>query len=255
MLPQAPIESIAIAYKDMDEKKRAEMNQVVTHIIAGDGKLWALNQYSGKFGEITENGVEYTHDFDLRNLSPELRYDEDYRFPGFVYKNTLYLFSVMKKEMFFAKYNLKGNEREDAPLAKSMGVAYPYNETHALYVADIQIGQNTGGYAETIYMLDLVTGDLTPAKLDFPEEIAKNTMIYIKGIYQINSDSDLYCVVESGGGVSTNNRILVFDKNGSLKRNVLLPQAKSGFYYLCQPLDSEKVIAVDAFGAFVFDMN
>ena len=65
----------------------------------------------------------------------------------------------------------------------------------------------------------------------------------------------MYCFVESGGGASSDNRLFIVDKNGSLKTSIILPQPDNGFYYLCQPIDTQRMIAVDAFGAAVLDIN
>lgn len=253
-LPPVPVESQVVAYRDMDADKREEMENIVTHVVAGDGKLWAINQYSGKFGQINEDGIEYVYTLDLSDLNPELDYDEDYLLPGFVNEGYLYLFSVMKQEMFFARYNLTTGERQDIALTHRLGVAYPYNSEYALYVANTQTEQS-GGYAENLYTLELATGVLTPMDIDMPDGALKNAITYIKGLYLVDSSNELYCFVESGGGASSNSRMLVFDKNGSLTTNVALPQPIDGFYYLTQPIDAQTVIAVDAYGATVLDKD
>ncbi|MEG0863017.1 MAG: hypothetical protein RSE58_09835 [Clostridia bacterium] len=254
-LPQIPVESVVMEYKDMGAEKRAEMDRIVTHVLVGDGKLWALNQYSGKFGQINQDGIDYAYTLDLTDLNPELNHDEDYRFPGFVSDGYLYLFSVMRKEMFFARYNLTTGERQNVALEYNLGAVYPDGDGHALCLVNIETEQSNGGYAERIYTLDLVTGEIIPLKIDLPNEADENTTIYIKGVYHVHSGEDLYCFVESGGGASSDNKLLVFDKNGSLKTSIILPQPDNGFYYLCQPIDTRRIIAIDAFGANVLDAN
>ena len=254
-LPQVPVESVVMGYKDMGAEKRTEMDQIVTHVLAGDGKLWALNQYSGKFGQINQDGLDYAYTLDLTDLNPELNHDEDYRFPGFVSDGYLYLFSVMRKEMYFARYDLTTGERQNVALEHDLGAVYPDGNGHALCLVNIETEQSSGGYAERIYTLDLATGELIPLEIDLPNEAGENTTTYIKGAYHINSGEDLYCFVEFGGGASSDNRLFIVDKNGSLKTSIILPQPDNGFYYLCQPIDTQRMIAVDAFGAAVLDIN
>lgn len=251
ILPQAPAESMTLAYKDMDSDKKAQMEAIVTHVLAGNGTLWGLNQYSGRFGEIDKEGVIFTHTLDLGDLNPPLNTDADYRFAGFVSEDYLYLFSVMRKDAFIARYSLTNGERQDIALSHSLGVAYPYDGGRALYAADIQTGAGSGGYAESIHTLDLATGALTPMTLSLPKGAKGNTTTYIKRIYPINATDDLYCFVESGSGEAADSSVLVFDKSGALKTRVALPLPENGFYYLCQPIGAQKIIAVDAFGAAV----
>ena len=255
LLPQVPVESIVMEYREMGIDKRAEMDQIVTHVLTGDGKLWALNQYSGKFGQISEEGVDYSYTLDLSNLNPELNDDEDYKYPGFVSEGSLYLFSVMKKKMFFARYSLATGARQDIALMHNGGVAYPYYGGYALYAVNTQTELNSGGYAESMYTLNLATGALAPMEIELPHGIVKSATSYIKGVYFINPSNDLYYFVESGDGASSDSRILVFDKSGSLKINVALSLPENGFYYLCQPIDTQRVITVDAFGAVVLELN
>lgn len=255
-LPQAPVESLVMQYGKMSVDKRAQMDQIVTHLLAGDGKLWALNQYSGKFGQINAEGIDYSaYTLDLSNLNPELNYDEDYRYPGFVSDGSLYLFSVMKKEMFFARYDLATGARHDIVLPGEGGTAYPYHSGYALYAVDTQNERSSGGYAESLYTLNLATGVLAPMENQLPQETARNTTTYIKDVYFINQSNSMFYYLESGGGVSSDSRILVFDQSGSLKINASLAVPENGFYYLCQPIDVRRVMAVDAFGAALLDVN
>ena len=255
-LPQVPVESLVMKYRDMSVDKRAEMDQIVTHILAGDGKLWALNQYSGKFGQINAEGVDYSaYTLDLSDLNPELNYDEDYRYPGFVSDGSLYLFSVMKKEMFFARYDLATGERQDIALPGRGGTAYPYHSGYALYAVNTQTERGSGGYAESLYTLDLATGVLVPMENHLPQGTMNNTTTYIKDVCFINQSNSLFYYLESGGGASSDTRILVFDQSGSLRINAALAVPENGFYYLCQPIDAQRVMAVDAFGAVVLDVN
>lgn len=253
-LPKVPVAARVMAYRDMDTDTRVEMELIVTHVLAGDGKLWALNQYSGKFGQINEKGVDYTHTLDLSDLNPEMNNDVDYLFPGFVSEDHLYLFSVRKQEGFFARYDLATGERQDIALHHQLGAVYPYNSECALYVADTRTDQNDE-YAKSIFKLELATGVLTPMDIHLPEGALKNASTYIKGLYPVEPGNELYCFVESGGGQYSNCSLLVVDKSGSIKTDIALPQSANGFYYLSQPMDAQRVIAVDAYGAIILNIK
>ncbi|MCL2811905.1 MAG: ABC transporter substrate-binding protein, partial [Clostridia bacterium] len=51
------------AYWDVYERAEPEVQErlaeIVTHIAAGDGKLWGFNNFAGRIGQITEAGVEW----------------------------------------------------------------------------------------------------------------------------------------------------------------------------------------------------
>lgn len=46
-------------YKDLSVKDQAALGESVDYIASGDGALWGYNLYSGKFGKITEQGIEW----------------------------------------------------------------------------------------------------------------------------------------------------------------------------------------------------
>ena len=57
-LPEYP-EAYWESYDKAEPEVQAALAEVVTHIAAGDGKLWAFNNFKGRIGEIGEKGVQW----------------------------------------------------------------------------------------------------------------------------------------------------------------------------------------------------
>ncbi len=60
-VPQMPEDlNYEVAYEDWKQDVQEAVNDAVTILAAGDGKLYGLNQYSGKIGEITKAGITWS---------------------------------------------------------------------------------------------------------------------------------------------------------------------------------------------------
>lgn len=89
-LPQLAAEALAMEYRNMDADACTQAEQMVTHFFAGNGKLWALNQYCGRFGQVNSDGVDGTRLLNLAGLNQAPNDEEDCLFPGFVSENHLF---------------------------------------------------------------------------------------------------------------------------------------------------------------------
>ncbi len=252
-LPAVPIESSVMQYKEMSVTKQIEMEAIVTHVFAGNDKLWGLNQYSGKFGPISEEGIEYSkYSLDLSGLYPNSNHDSDVVYSGYVSGNSLFLFSLLMKDSLVAEFDISTGVRKNTSL-EFIGYASEFREGKAFYRVNIQSADRAGGYTEKLYELDLATGNLIPMALPVFENA--NEEIQLGGAYYLPETSVLYLAASTSIGIDLDMRLFAGAAGNSYSEVLQLPRSRAGFYSLCRPVDPGKVIAVDAYGATVFDID
>ena len=255
-LPQAPAESRKMQFKEMDKDLQAKMEQTVTHVIEGDGKLWAINQFSGKFGELTEHGPQYrAYALDLGGLNGIVQKDVYVSYQGFVSQNTLYLFTAFSDKPFFAAYDISTGERRDTPL-QYPGWARPRKAGKAFYVVDIRTASSGGGYAEKLYELDLTTGQIEEIPLP-PLTNTKHEVI-IKGIYPSDA-ADGFSLYTESYTAPPRSVISVYGYEGEghyqeIFKGPLLSENEGHIIFL-HPFGGDNLIAVNDKGAAVYKIH
>lgn len=255
-LPQSPAESREMQYREMDAGTQAQMEQTVTHVIAGNDKLWAINQFSGKFGELTEQGPRYRdYSLDLSGLHEISEKDSYVNYNGFVIGGNLYLFTRYSENSFYATYDLRTGERHNTPL-KYDGWASPYNAGKAFYVVDIRSGSSSGGYAEKLYELDLATGQLEESPLPVLEKTKHEVMI--KSISPSAAGNGFFLCTESFIAPPQALISVYSYEDGDDYIEMFkgpLPDENKGYIIFLHPINADMLIAVNGKGAAVYDIG
>ena len=91
--------------------------------------------------------------------------------------------------------------------------------------------------------------------MDTQKNCNANEEIQLGGAYYLPETSVLYLAASTSIGIDLDMRLFAGAAGNSYSEVLQLPRSRAGFYSLCRPVDPGKVIAVDAYGATVFDID
>lgn len=157
-LPEPPPESLIQSYRDLSSANKSLMDDTVTHLFGGDNKLWGVNLYSGRVGEITAERIQWKNvAFDNSQLWNGQQPVTEIRLQGFVESGLLY----MLREQLLVAWDIENDIQSDILLSLQAYQMYAYKEGQALILA-FENSQIQNGYAQALYSMDLHNGVTTP---------------------------------------------------------------------------------------------
>ncbi len=177
-LPPYPAESWDTYEKAKPEIKK-ELDNMVTLVAAGEGKLWAFNVYAGRLGNLTEKGVEWLDvKLDMKDMvfeeGEEKRRRERYVAGAMMFDGGFYcLRDNYNNEEYndarvLMRWDVATGEQKQYPLQQAQ-MAVPYKPGQLLTYGR-NYDNETGEPTIAMTVLDLATGQETPLNIKLPDD-------------------------------------------------------------------------------------
>ena len=173
------------SYHELPAANRQQIDETVTIIAEDESTLYALNQYSGKIGVITQEGLQWTAAFDPQAFSLDSGISPG-RFGAHVMNHKLYLLMNCwdEKTNFVLEINLLNGLTREMPVPQGYRMA-PYNDQILLVCGG---GEGSGA----LKTLDIVSGQITDLHLEAP---ASECLAYdpeLRAIY-VGNNKGIFC--------------------------------------------------------------